>query len=310
MSLRNSSTVVRVFVLLCLLASVQSGVVAEVPKGTETAVVESSGGVEYRVTLHANDSMVVVDYENPTGREVKLGRYVLRVDGQRIYEESFNLSEGEHRTKRINITPGINVNQDDHTVTFSTFGGHTQFNFTRDIDSDKSGEIPTPYIADVTVGKGTIDGEPSAVANVTLVNPSEQLYSTKLMVHTVGTDGSLYPASVRPGDSRTITVELLDERGAKTAGEARLYAGNMSTREGALDQVGFAGRAGEATRVWNASYEPVRPTWMDDHYQYRNDSYERGLGEKASGGYELGGVPVIYFGLALVVGWMVVRKFR
>lgn len=312
MRLRKSAALVRLLALVCLLASVQSGVVgAGVSSDAETsAVVESSGGVEYQISLRADDSTVVIDYENPTEDEIKLGRYVLTVDGQRVYEENFNLSEGERRTKQINITPGINVNEDDHTVTFSTFGGHTQFNFTRELSSADSGEIPTPYVADVSVTEGTIDGEPSAVANVTLVNPSKQLYSTKLMVHTVGTDGSYYPASVRPGGSRTITVELLDERGTEIAGEARLYEGNMSTREGALDQVEFAGRAGETTRVWNASYEPVRPTWMDDHYRYRNDSYERGFAEKASSGFEVRGVPIVYVGLALLVGWLVVRRVR
>lgn len=117
-----------------------------------------------------------------------------------------------------------------------------------------------PYIADVTVADGSIDGEPSAVAKVTIVNPSEQLYSTKLMVHTVGTDGSLYPASVGPSDSRTITVELLNERGAEIAGETRFYAGNMTTEEDALDQVEFAGRAGTQTRHWNVSFDSARST--------------------------------------------------
>ena len=160
------------------------------------------------------------------------------------------------------------------------------------------------------VTNGTINGEPSAVANVTLVNPSKQLYSTKLMVHTVGTDGSLYPASVRPESSRTITVELLDDRGAEIAGEARLYTGNMTTKEGAMDQVEFAGQAGEQTQVWDASYEPVRPTWMKNNYEYHNDSYPRSLPEKLSGGYEVSGVPIVYVALALLVGWFVVRKRR
>jgi hypothetical protein len=295
-----------------LLASVQSGIVgAGVSDDTESrAVVESSGGVKYQVSFHSTNSTVVVDYINPTSRKIGSGRYVLTVDGQRIYAKNFNLSEGEHRTKEINITPAINVNQDDHTVVFSTFGGHAQFNFTREINSSEAGAIPTPYIADVTVADGTIHGEPSAVAEVTIVNPSEQLYSTKLMVHTVGTEGSYYPASVRPGDSRTITVELLDERGTKIAGEARFYAGNMTTKDGALDQVEFAGKASGETRVWNTSYEPARPTWMGDHYQYHNASYERGIAEKASAGYEIGGVPVIYVGLALLVGWMVARRYR
>ncbi|WP_244605522.1 hypothetical protein [Halorussus marinus] len=202
------------------------------------------------------------------------------------------------------------MNQDNHTVTFSTYGNHTQFNFTREIDSSDSGSIPTPKITDVEVTMGTAKGQESVVANVTLANPSEQLYSTKLMVHTVGTDGSLYPASVRPGDTRTISVELLDERDAEIAGEARLYTGNMTTEDGAIDQVEFAGTVEDDTAVWNAPYEPVRPTWMDDNYEYENASYERDIGAKLSRGHEVGGVPAVFVAAALVVGLVSLRRLR
>jgi hypothetical protein len=235
---------------------------------------------------------------------------VISVDNQRVYDKDLRLDSNESHTERINLTPGINVNQDNHTVTFSTYGNHTQFNFAREIDSSDPGTIPTPKITDVEVTSGTVEGQESVVANVTLANPSEQLYSTKLMVHTVGTDGSLYPASVRPGDTRTITVELLDEPGAEIAGEARLYTGNMSTDEGAIDQVEFAGAVEGGTSVWDTSYEPVRPTWMDDNYEYENASYERSIGAKLSHGHEVGGVPVAYLVAALVVGIVGLRKVR
>ncbi|WP_243700378.1 hypothetical protein [Halorussus pelagicus] len=271
--------------------------------------VESASDVEYTVTLNEEQSVVEIIAENPTKEKVNLTGYVLKVDKQRVHEENLNLSSGEQRTKQINITDGINVNQDEHTVTFSTFGGHAEFNFTRKIDSADSGKIPTPYIADVEVTEGTIAGEPSSVANVTLVNPSEQLYSTKLMVHTVGTDGSLYPASVRPGDTRTITVELLDDRGAEIAGEARLYTGNTTTAEGGIDQVEFAGQSGDQTQVWNDSYEPVRPTWMQNNYEYRNDSYG-GIGTRLSSGHELAGIPIVYICAAVLIGLFAFRRFR
>src|SRR6056297_2570590 len=292
---KNLSVAFGVLLVACGLLSMS--VVATEPLQDErlSKEVESASDVEYTVSLDEKQSVVEIVYKNPTAEKIRFTGYVVRVDEQRLHEENLNLSSGEQRTRRINITDGINVNQDDHTVTFSTFGGHAKFNFTRKIDSADPGKIPTPYIADVEVTEGTIAGEPSSVANVTLVNPSEQLYSTKLMVHTVGTDGSLYPASVRPGDTRTITVELLDDRGAEIAGEARLYTGNMTTKEDALDQVEFAGQDDEQTQVWNTSYEPVQPTWVDDHYQYQNDSYEQGFDEKMSGGYEAGGVPIIYF---------------
>ncbi|UPV73488.1 hypothetical protein M0R89_13155 [Halorussus limi] len=308
----NKKFYVTVGTLFVVCALLSTGVVAAGVLQDESSneKVEATGGTTYTVAFNGEESALKVTAKNPTKEKIRLAGYVVTVDGRQVHEKNLNLSVGEERTKRINITDGINVNQDSHTVTFSTYGGHTEFNFTREIDSADSGKIPTPYIADVEVIEGTINGEPSAVAEVTLANPSEQLYSTKLMVHTVGTDGSLYPASVRPGDTRTITVELLDDRGAKIAGEARLYTGNLTTAEGGIDQVEFAGRAGAQTRVWNASYESVRPTWMQNNYEYHNDSYAPGLATKLSGGHEVAGIPVAYLCAGVLLGLFAFRKFR
>lgn len=305
------NTVILSLVLLLFSVSAGSSIAVEYEEPNQIQrVIVDSYGINHEVTFREGYTNIIVDTTNPTEWENKMIGYEIRVDGQRVYDADFRLDRNEQRTQRINITPGIDVTRDEHTVTFSTYGNSTQFNFTREIDSTDSGEVPTPYISNVEVENGIINGEPSAVANVTLVNPSKQLYSTKLMVHTVGTDGSLYPASVRPGTSRTITVELLDDRGAEIAGEARLYTGNMTTREGAMDQVEFAGQAGEQTQMWNASYEPVRPTWMNDNYEYQNDSYSQGLAEKLSDGHDVGGVPIVYVAISLLVGWLIVRKLR
>lgn len=267
-------------------------------------------GIEYNVSFYESNSTVIVNSENVIDWDDKILGYVIRVDGQRVQDIDFRLDQNEQRTEKINITPGINVNENNHTVAFYTYGNSTQFNFTREINSSNPGNVPTPYISDVEVTTGTVKGETSAVANVTIVNPSEQLYGTKLMVHTVGTDGSLYPASVRPGDSRTIMVELLDDRDAEIAGEARLYTGNLTTEEGGIDQIEFAGEAGSETQVWNSSYESARPTWMDNNYQYNNDSYTRSFGEKISAGQEIEGIPVAYLVAGLLFGLLLLRKVR
>jgi len=306
MRLLNESTAI--IIMICVLLFVSSFIVSS-HKLTEKQL-SSSGGVEHEIKFIKENNILIIDTYNPTDWENKISGYVISVDNQRVYDKDLRLDSNESHTERVNLTPGINVNQDNHTVTFSTYGNHTQFNFTREIDSSDPGTVPTPKITDVEVTSGTVEGQESVVANVTLANPSEQLYSTKLMVHTVGTDGSLYPASVRPGDTRTITVELLDEPGAEIAGEARLYTGNMSTDEGAIDQVEFAGAVEGGTSVWDTSYEPVRPTWMDDNYEYENASYERSIGAKLSRGHEVGGVPVAYLVAALVVGIVGLRKVR
>ncbi|WP_266076811.1 hypothetical protein [Haladaptatus caseinilyticus] len=157
---------------------------------------------------------------------------------------------------------------------------------------------------------GTIDGEQSAVAYVTVANPSIQTYPTKLFVHTMGTDGSFYPASAPPGETRTIEVELLDQNGTKIAGEARLYTGNLTKRETGVDQVGFVGKAGERTKTWNETFEPARPTWMENHYQYKNDTYARSFGEKISGGNELMGIPIAYPLFSLLSVLAIVRRLH
>ncbi|WP_232820506.1 hypothetical protein [Halorussus litoreus] len=277
---------------------------------TEKRTIVDSDGVVFNVTFSGPDSRVQIEAKNPTKWDDELTGYIIRVDGQRVQNQDIRLDQGEQRTDTVNITPGINVNEDNHTVTFYTYGNSTQFNFTREIDSTDSGDVPTLYIADVELTTGTVKGKESTVANVTLVNPSKQLYSTKLMVHTVGTDGSLYPASVRAESSRTITVELLDDRDDEIAGEARLYSGNLTTEEGAMDQVEFAGEVDSETDVWNTSYDPVKPTWMGDNYQYHNASYSPGLDEKLSGGQKIEGIPAVYFVAVLIVGWIAVRKIR
>lgn len=310
--MKNIKTKILIFAIvsLIILLATSSYAVESSSGMSENRTVIDDDGVIFNISIQYDRHIISISATNPTDWKDKIIGYMIMVDGQRVHDADFRLDRDEQRTQTINITPGINVNRDNHTVTFSTYGNATQFNFTRKIDSTEPEEIPTPYIADLEITTDEIDGEPSAVAKVTLVNPSEQLYSTKLFVHTVGTDGSLYPASVRPGDSRTITVELLDDREAKIAGEARLYTGNLTTEDGAMDQVEFAGQAGEKTDVWNSSYEPVRPTWMNDNYQYHNDSYERSVGEKLSGGHEIGGIPLAYLVAGIFAGAIAIRKLR
>ncbi|USZ68643.1 hypothetical protein NGM10_02610 [Halorussus salilacus] len=295
-------------VLILGMATVSGSAVAQDETVNETVI--SGEGIVYQISFSKANSSISTTVVNPTDWEDKITGYILKVDGQRVHDANFRLDQDEQQTEQINITPGINVNQREHTITFSTYENTTRFNFTREIDSTDSETVPAPHISNVEVKDGTAKGEPSAVANVTIVNPSKQLYSTKLMVHTVDTDGSLYPASVRPGDSRTISVELLDEQGSEIAGEARLYTGNMTTEEGALDQVEFAGQDGGDTSVRDASYEPARPTWMSDNYEYENESYERGIGEKLSRGHDVEGIPVVYPAVAFLVGVGMLRKWR
>lgn len=241
---------------------------------SENRTLDSASGLVYDVSL-INNERVNIRVENTQDKEVRTGLFV-DINKRELHSSVHNLSSGEQRNWTFNITPHLDITRDNHTVTVSTFGDYTQYNFTREIDASSTEAIPKPHITNVEVTNGTIDGEQSAVAKVSVSNPSIQAYGTKLMVFTEGTDGSFYDATLPPGENRTITVELLDQRGAKVAGEARLYTENLSRPEGAMDQVEFVGRAGENTTVWNESYEPVKAPWRAEHYQYQNESIQTG----------------------------------
>ena len=273
---------------------------------SQPSVVEKSFtsdyGVEFEVSLDTETQVMEIRAKNPT-TEPKDSEVRLSVDDTTIYQSELTLLPGETWSKKIKFRESLDALEAQHTATVSTLGASAQFEFTHEIDPEVPEGVAVPYIADVNVTDGTIDGEPSAVARVTVVNPSVQTYRLKLMVHTEGTDGSFYAAVVSPNESETITVELLDERGSEIHGEARLYAGEFEEREGGVDQVGFVGSAGERTETWNESYEPVAAPWSDDPYEYRNESASGGesVAERASGGREIGGVPAVYVVGALTV---------
>lgn len=275
--------------------------------------ITSFQGVKYDVNFDSQILALRVDAINTNNDAVNKTGFIVTVDGDRFFEKrDLSFQSGGRKNWRINITHGMDVLRRDHTIVVSTFGDSAQFNFTKEIDSSKSRSIPKPHIKNIEVANGTIDGEPSAVAKVTVVNPSIHPYPLKLMVHTLGTDGSFYGASVPPGGQDTITVELLDERGAQIAGEARLYAGNLSEGDGAMDQVGFVGRAGEDTKTWNETYEPIKGPWRSDGYEYRNETLEEesSLAERLSGGYDVFGIPAVYLIAGLGLGFLLFRWRR
>ncbi|EJN61528.1 hypothetical protein [Halogranum rubrum] len=298
--------------VVALLAVQSAGLVVALPENPQQEVDASSHSNSHLEVDSAQRSIEQLDYDirfesnetvhvyvkNDLGQK-ESGALSVDVDGRELFEETYNLSDGEERSWTVNVTPGLNVVDDNHTVTVATYSEFEQYNFTRDFDASNDGAIPRTYIKDVEVTDGTIDGEPSAVAKVTIANPGIQLYGTKLMVFTEGTDGSFYGASVSDGEEITITVELLDERGTKIAGEARLYTENLSRPEGAMDQVEFVGQAGENTTVWNESYEPVNAPWREDHYVYQNESIQTGADENDVLG--VNGTQALYLGAGIAL---------
>ncbi|MFC4356428.1 hypothetical protein ACFO0N_00525 [Halobium salinum] len=211
--------------------------------------------------------------QNSESKTITSG-FSIWVDNEELTEQEFAISPGDVERWSFNTSRGFDVTKDEHTVDFSTFGNSTSYNITRDIETADAEAYPTPYIGNVTVTEGTVDGETSSVAKVEIVNPGPQTYGMKLLVNTEGTDGSFYAVGIPSYSSETFTVELLEPVGDKIAGEGRLYTERPRDTEGALDQVEFVGSPDSKTKQWNTSYEPARGPWLDNSYEYENESID------------------------------------
>lgn len=275
--------------------------------------ITSMQGIKYNIIFNLNSGTITVEAINKREEVIKTG-YEVVVDSQRHGVNDITIPSNDEVIQKWNVTSSLSVTQDNHQIVVSTFGDNATINFTRSINSTNPGRVPTPQITDVQLGTGTIDGSESAVAYVTVSNPSNQLYGMKLLVHTQETHGSFYGASVRTGQSETFKVELLEDaevyqrNNGTIAGEARLYVERPRKRDGALDQVEFAGEIDGGTRHWNTSYEPVQGPWREDPYHYENETVPA-PGEQTAvdqlGGPAVVAVAILGFVLA---GLLVVRR--
>lgn len=280
---------------------------------TITKTMTSMSGLNYHLRFDSAAHTLDVNATNPTNTTKSSG-IVVKVDGVEMQDKDVRLPPDENWSTTVNVTSWVNALPTKHLVRVSTFGSTRTFEFDFAVEPENSTVVPTPYISQTEISRAVVDGELSTVANVTVVNPSNQMYPTKLMVHTEGTDGSFYAAIVPPEKSETVTVELLDDSESTVVGEARLYVDQFNDSEGGIDQVGFVGRVGGNTSMWNESYEAVEGPWSDDPYQYTNASVgEASIVERASGGHEVQGAPAVVPVASIAVlaaAVLIVRRLR
>lgn len=303
------------FVVVCLLLVGGVATTSTVATGQSqqadilTANLTSTDGLTIDVRIDTDNFTTQTRFHNPTSRQEDTG-LVLRFDRQGRHSIDADLAPGETVTREVEFAESIDPFRDTHTVSLSTFGNATSLSFHHDVNLSAPEQVPIPQITNVTVANDTIEGDPSTVAYVTVTNPTNQLYSMKLMVHSLETGGGWYPASVNRSDSRTIKAVLFEDRGTRVAGEARLYVNEPSNATGALDQVEFVGRAGEPTHVYNRSYEPVRGPWTDDPYQYQNESVRASETDPLPGSDRLRRIPTVAYvlGILVIVGGVLLRR--
>ena len=275
----------------------------------ETRVVTSATGIEYVVEFNNDNDTVALTALNPDSRS-HVSSFGIYVDNYQREAKTLDLSQNESWSKSWDISNSTDATRIEHQVTFSTSGESISFNFTREVDLSNSGSVPTPRITNVEVTNGTVYGNETAVLEVTVENPADQLYSSSLMVHTLETNFSRRGDAVAaPGNKSTVQVPLDEPRGSTVAGEVRLYDRNLSDAEDGFDQREFVGRAGGDTQVWNRTYEPADPHWAESGgYRYENETME----ERIDDGDEEASAPVtavLTAGIAILLT-ILVRRLR
>ncbi|MFC5973240.1 hypothetical protein ACFPYI_18060 [Halomarina salina] len=294
-------------------ALIVQGQTSDVSDNLEIKKMTSMTGVDFYLAFNDTSHNLQINATNPTNRTLSTG-IIIDGDNSTVLDEEMTLSPHENWSTSVNTNSSLDALRTNHVVRASTYGSTRAFEFEYDIDPEHSSVVPTPYIEETEISQAMIDGEQSTVVNVTVVNPSDQQYPTKLMVHTQGTDGSFYAAIVPTGESETVTVELLDDADSTIVGEARLYVDQFNQSDGGIDQVGFEGRVDGETVQWNESYAAVEGPWSDDPYQYQNASVgNSGISDGIDTDSEVRGVPLVVIVAAigvLSVALLIGRRVR
>lgn len=294
-------------ILLTVLLLGTGGVTAE---SNETKYYTHPMGVEYVVTFNEDTENITVRVSNPTERELPAA---FRVDVDERYSkwEPLELSPGKDRVYTYDLSEGVDFMRDEHTVRFVGGPDALYFNFTEKIDPVNTTEYPTPEITDISLENGTFRNEQRTFINVSAHNPSGRSMTLAIRAHTLETTGFYGLLHLPAHSSSNETIVLNEKPGELVAGEVRMYTGNFSEGDGALDQVEIKGRVGEETQWSHEEYETVVAPWEDedDHYVYENESVHR---EKIGAPETLKESPVAWVVGALMVlfGFRRVQKYR
>jgi len=226
-------------------------------------------GLHVTSSFNEHSKKLSVDVENPTEREFEAG-YGISVDGWPYIQTEKNLSPGESWHRTFNISDGLDVEQDHHTVNVSTYGGDAKFAFDQEYSSLHPGDVAVPEITDIHVGTGMSRGHRSNIVYVTVKNPSHHTYAAYVVAYTQDTKASTEIANANPGHSETVTLELDEPIGSEVYGEIRLFMDDPNQTEGALAQVEFHGSADSETKYEYEAYEPFTLSGPDGGYAYHN----------------------------------------
>lgn len=248
----------------------------------------STYGVNHSATLDVENDTVTVWSHNPTNETKTYAGYSVTVEDRTFATVDQQLDPGETTTRDFTFNGTLSIVKSNHTVLVHGWGDNAtaRFNYTKELGTDNPERYPVPEIVDAELVKDPPERRSGLYLAVTVENLGEQSYLTYMWVHTNETDGERVPAGVTLGENRTTWYAPLEEDpSAHVQGEVRLYRGSVKNDSGIRDQVYFEGTLDGETEVRHEEFEPIRPPYEDDPYEYEAaDAEGAGSSERKQSG--------------------------
>lgn len=235
-------------------------------------------GIEYTPTFNESTDTLTVVIQNPTEYEHRFS-FSVQVDFQYSFLRSEMISSGNRMELQYDLSEGIDLTRDVHTVKLYIGDSTVEYNFTRDIDPASTDRYATPQITDVRLVNTTHNGQRRTKMVLSGYNPTGRGWIFYVAAHTLESTGNYAGFYFPPNGYGNATIVLEESAGEYVAGEVRLFEKNFTSREYAFDQIEVYGRSGENATVVEEEYKIVSPPSADDPYTYQNNSaYRKKIG--------------------------------
>jgi hypothetical protein len=219
----------------------------------------------YNFTFDESQQLLCVNVKN-TGDHPASGGYRTIVDNRGLETPRPELEPGETMSSEHNISPWLNLFDDNHTVSVGARGNNTEFNFTHEINASNP-NIPSPEISNISVVRDHQNN--STALRVSLYNPTKRGYVFYTQTETFGTDGVYRAEAPQPNQTESVLLPLDEGPDEVIAGKVRIFH-RWDVSNGKYDQKEFMAKPNKSVNSWDVPFDRV-PGSVDE-FDYHNES--------------------------------------
>lgn len=219
----------------------------------------------YNFTFDESQQLLCVNVENVGGHPVN-GGFRAIVDNRGLETPRPELEPGETMSTTENVSPWLNLFDDNHTVSVGARGNNTEFNFTHEINAS-SPDVPSPKITDVDVLR--YEQNNSTALQVSTHNPTKRAYGFYIQAETFGTKGVFDIGTPASNQTEQVLLPLEESPDEVIAGKVRIFH-KWGVSNGMYDQKEFMSKPNETVNARDVAFTRVPGTV--DTYNYHNES--------------------------------------